>query len=107
MARLHPFLGVTALGLGLCLAACSDPKTARDVNQCAKTTGDTVGSAAKTGGTTAVAGVEQFGGAVGGFFQGGTDEAKRRWNEGKQKTRETATEGARDTDATSRRTDCK
>ncbi|MBN1608909.1 MAG: hypothetical protein JW940_19940 [Polyangiaceae bacterium] len=51
---------------------------------------------------TGVEGVKTFGGAVGGFVSGGSDEAKAKWNEGKKKTRQTAREGADETERTSR-----
>lgn len=55
---------------------------------------------AKTGVKTGVEGVKTFGGAVGGLFTGGSDEAKSNWKKGKEKTRETAHEGAADTKRT-------
>jgi hypothetical protein len=55
----------------------------------------------KTGVRTGVEGVKTFGGAVGGFVSGGSDEAKAKWNEGKKKTRQTAREGADETERTS------
>jgi hypothetical protein len=51
----------------------------------------------KTGATTAVEGVKTFGGATAGLVQGGTDEAKQRWNEGAARTKRTAREGSADT----------
>ena len=52
---------------------------------------------AKTGVTTGVAGVKQFGKAVGGFVEGGGEGAQREWNEGKVETKRTAKEGAAET----------
>ncbi|MEQ9319821.1 MAG: hypothetical protein RIF41_11730 [Polyangiaceae bacterium] len=36
---------------------------------------------------------------MGGWFEGGRDEAKKEWEEGKQKTRQTANQGAANTEA--------
>jgi hypothetical protein len=49
---------------------------------------------AKTGVTTGVEGVKQFGKAVGGFVEGGSQGAEREWNQGKADTKRTAREGA-------------
>jgi hypothetical protein len=38
--------------------------------------------------------VKQFGEATAGLVEGGSDEAKRRWKEGKRETKSTAHEGA-------------
>ena len=62
-----------------------------DVEQGAKT----AGASAELGGRTAVEGVKTAGKTVGGFFEGGSDEAKEKWNEGKEDTRETAKTGAK------------
>ena len=58
----------------------------------------TAGEAVKTGATTAVEGVKATGAAVGGWVEGGSDEAKEKWKEGKQDTKATANEGAADVD---------
>lgn len=88
-------------------AACSNPKTADDIEPCAKTSANTAGSALKTGGTTALAGIETFGASVGGLLDGGTDEAKKKWKEGAEQTKQTANEGSTETKATAQETDCK
>jgi hypothetical protein len=62
-----------------------------DVEQGAKT----AGASAELGGRTAVEGVKTAGKTVGGFVEGGSDEAKEKWNEGKEDTRETARSGAK------------
>jgi hypothetical protein len=62
---------------------------------------------AKTGVTTGVEGVKTFGDATAGLFEGGSDEAKRRWREGKERTKETAHEGAASTRAAARSAPCK
>ena len=69
----------------------SDPcGPADDLEQGAQT----AGASAEVGGRTAVEGVKTFGKAVGGWFEGGSGEAKEKWDEGKEKTRETARVGA-------------
>ena len=82
-----------------------DANTADDVdNRCgaeddAAHAARTAGEAAKTGGKTAWEGLKTAGTAVGGLFEGGTEEAKARWEDGKSRTKETAEEGAADTNA--------
>lgn len=58
----------------------------------------TAGEAVKTGAETGVEGVKTAGKAVGGWVEGGSSEAKEKWNEGKQETKATAHEGAADVD---------
>jgi hypothetical protein len=59
------------------------------------TTGARTGAeGARTGVETGVAGAKQFGNSAAGLVQGGSDEAKARWNDGKQKTKETANRGS-------------
>jgi hypothetical protein len=94
------------------LLACSEPNTADDAaDPCGPE--DDVGHAArtgasgvKTGATTAWEGVKTAGKTVGGLFDEGTDGAKRQWNEGKEKTSETASEGADDTRAVAKDKPC-
>lgn len=81
--------------------------TADDVEPCAKGSAQTVGEAAKTGGETALSGLETFGTSVGGLFEGGTDEAKKKWKQGADKTKQTAKDGGADTKSAARETDCK
>jgi hypothetical protein len=94
---------VSAVALGLFVTACGPSKDAetacgkgpgKDIDRGART----AGAAAVTGGETAVEGVRTFGGAIGGFLEGGSDGAKEEWNQGKQKTSQTAKEGAQKTD---------
>lgn len=82
-------------------------KTADDVDPCIETTGGAVGSAAKTGGETAVAGVTTLGESIGGLFDGGTDEAKKKWDSGAAKTKTTAKGGGADTKGAAKAVDCK
>ena len=81
-----------ALGASSCG---SDTKpAAKTAGRCAEM-GAKVGVAgAKTGVTTGVEGVKQFGRAVGGLVESGSDGAEREWNQGKAETKRTAKEGA-------------
>jgi hypothetical protein len=89
-------LGSILLGLAGCGA--SNPGECKSGAEGSVEKGAKTGvSGAKTGVKTGVEGVKTFGGAVGGLFTGGSDEAKSKWKKGKDKTRETAREGAADT----------
>lgn len=61
------------------------------------TAGRTGLAGAKTGVTTAGEGIKTFGNSAAGLVEGGSGEAKKRWNEGKKETRETARAGKADT----------
>jgi len=52
---------------------------------------------AKTGVKTAVEGVKTFGSATAGLVEGGTGEAKARWKDGSEQTKETAHAGGAET----------
>ncbi|NUO52864.1 MAG: hypothetical protein HOV80_28805 [Polyangiaceae bacterium] len=98
------------IGAMLLVAACSegkDDKTADDVDPCVKSSARTAGTAAKTGGETAVEGVKTLGDSIGGLFEGGKEEAKRRWQQGKQQTKATAKSGGEETKATAAQDECK
>ena len=91
----------------LCVGACGSSGEAKspDSKQCRESAGDDVKMGArtgvegvKTGVKTGVEGVKTFGSAVGGWVEGGSDEARREWNEGKRETKKTANEGAAETD---------
>lgn len=90
--------------LSLAVGCDRDPNTADDIDPCGPAddvehAAGTAGQAVKTGGTTAWEGIKTTGKALGGLVDGGTDEAKKEWEEGKQKTRETARRGAANTEA--------
>jgi hypothetical protein len=53
---------------------------------------------AKAGVKTGVEGVKAFGSSVGGLVSDGKEGAKKNWKKGKEKTRQTAREGADDVD---------
>jgi hypothetical protein len=80
----------------------SDRPPAKTAGNCAKTGAKTGWAGAKTGVKTGVEGVKQAGSAVGGFFEGGSEGASKRWNEGKARTKATANEGAAETSHESR-----
>jgi hypothetical protein len=85
------------IGLGILVGCAATPPCRQgakgDVVLAARTTGEAVETGAKTG----VEGVKAAGRTVGGWVEGGSDEAKEKWKEGKQDTKETAHEGAADT----------
>jgi len=99
------------LFLLIALTACKNEKPASSPSesgggdkQCREDTGDDVNhglktgvSGAKTGVTTAGEGVKAFGSSAAGLVEGGSDEAKKRWREGKKETKATAKEGAQET----------
>jgi hypothetical protein len=91
---LLPLLLCAPLGISACHA--SDPPTKTAVS-CTKMGANTGVAGAKTGVTTGVEGVKTFGKAVGGFVEGGSEEAKKKWQEGKAETKRTAHEGADET----------
>jgi hypothetical protein len=74
-----------------------------DVEQAA----NTAESGAKTGASTAIAGVEQFGKSVGGFVEGGKEGAKEEWNAGGDNTKQTAKKGAGETRTAAKTKPCR
>ena len=96
---LPTFASSLAAALACLMLGCGGSQTCRrgpadDVEMGARTGVE----GAKTGATTAVEGVKTAGSAAAGWVEGGSAEARRRWNEGKQQTRGTAREGAADVD---------
>jgi hypothetical protein len=87
-------------------AAPSGPCT-NVVKEDVKMAGRTGVEGAKTGVAAGVEGVKAAGGATAGLFKGGTDEAKERWREGKEKTRATAREHADQTSSAAHSSPCK
>lgn len=77
--------------------ASNDDGCRQGVGDDLKTAGRTAGAGAKTGLTTAADGIVQAGSAAAGLVQGGTSEAKQRWNEGGTETKSTARKGASET----------
>ncbi len=77
------------------LASCgSSHEPAKSAVNCTKVGANTGVAGAKSGVKTGVEGVKTFGKAVGGLVEGGSDEAKRQWREGKEETDEARIEGA-------------
>lgn len=94
-------LGAAALVMGLVvsLGCASTPPCRKGGAKGAVVTGArTAGDAVETGAKTGVEGVKAAGRAVGGWVEGGTDEAKEEWNQGKADTKATAREGAAEVD---------
>src|SRR4051794_10372111 len=87
-------------------ACASNQEPAKSAVNCTKMGANTGVAGAKTGVKTGVEGVKTFGKAVGGLVEGGTDEAKRQWQEGKAETKRTAHEGADETKRASKAPDC-
>ena len=109
MKRLHLVLFVLLLSCSRNNKSAETPadkpseKPAGD-DQCREDVGDDVKmgaktgvAGAKTGVTTAGQGIKTFGRSAAGLVEGGSDEAKQRWKEGKEDTKATAHEGAGET----------
>lgn len=79
---------------------------ARSAGNCVKKGARTAVAGAKTGVKTGVEGVKTAGKAVGGLVEGGPDEAREKWQEGKADTKRTAHEGADETKRESQAPDC-
>lgn len=81
----------------LAVAGCKEansPPCREDPADDVEVAGRTGVEGVKTGAKTAAEGAKTFGRATGGLFSGGKEEAKEKWNEGKQDTKKTAEEGA-------------
>lgn len=94
-------MGLLAVVFALGGAACHGKASETPEKPCRADVGDDVETAGrtgvegvKTGATTAVEGVKTFGSATAGMVEGGTKGAKEKWNEGAEKTGETADQGA-------------
>ena len=99
---------LVSLGVWSGVVSCgsSNNEPAKTTVNCTKMGANTAVAGAKTGVKTGVEGVKTFGKAVGGFVEGGSDEAKKQWNEGKEETKRTAHEGRDETKSEARATDC-
>ena len=99
--------------LVFCVGCGDDPKTPADVaDDCGpeddvERGANTAVEGAKTGGATAWEGTKTFGKSVGGFVEGGSDEAKQEWNEGKEQTKETARKRSAETKSAARTRPCR
>jgi hypothetical protein len=89
-------------------SACGGSKEpAKNAVDCTKKGVRTGVEGAKTGVKTGVEGVKTFGRGVGGFVEGGSDEAKREWRKGKVETKRTAREGAAETNREANAPECR
>src|SRR5258706_14014230 len=79
---------------------------ARTAAQCAKMGAKTGWAGAKTGVKTGVEGVKAAGKAVGGFVEGGSAEARKEWEQGKEDTRRAAHSGAGEVKQEAGSSDC-
>src|SRR5213592_100420 len=84
----------------------SSREPAKSAVDCTKVGANTGVAGAKTGVKTGIEGVKTFGKAVGGLVEGGSDEAKKQWQEGKEETKRTAHEGADETKREAKSPDC-
>jgi len=96
---------VIATGAGAASCGSSNPP-AKTAEQCTKMGARTGVAGAKTGVKTGVEGVKAVGNAVGGWVEGGSDEAKREWQEGKGETKRVAHSGADEVKQESKSPDC-
>jgi hypothetical protein len=106
--RTSSSLVATAVAI-VALSGCASGKNqgaAHTAGQCVNKGARTGVSGAKTGVLTGVEGVKAAGGAVGGFVEGGSDEASRRWQEGKAETKRTAHEGKAETKGEANTPEC-
>jgi hypothetical protein len=79
---------------------------AKSAEQCTKMGAKTGIAGAKTGIETGVEGVKAAGRTVGGFVEGGSDQARREWQQGKADTKRAAHAGAEDVKQESKSPDC-
>lgn len=85
------------LFLAVAASACASSREqppARTAGECVEKGAKTGVAGAKTGIVTGVEGVKAAGRAVGGFVEGGTDQAGREWKQGKADTRRAARSGS-------------
>jgi hypothetical protein len=102
-----PTRSITLLFVLLGVVSCgSSNEPAKSAVNCTKVGANTGVAGAKTGLKTGVEGVKTFGKAVGGLVEGGSDEAKKQWQEGKEETKRTAHEGADETKREAKAPDC-
>jgi hypothetical protein len=98
---------VAAALLSLACGSSTEGKPpARTAEHCAKLGAKTGIAGAKTGIETGVEGVKAVGKTVGGFVEGGSDQARREWQQGKADTKRAAHAGAGDTKQEAKSPDC-
>ena len=104
-ARLGRISFLMLAALASCGSSTANPP-AKSAEQCAKMGAKTGIAGAKTGVETGVEGVKAAGKAVGGFVEGGSDAARRQWQEGKAETKRTAHSGADDVKREAKSPEC-
>jgi hypothetical protein len=92
--------------VSLACGSSSGKPPAKTAEQCTKMGAKTGVAGAKTGIETGVEGVKAVGKTVGGFVEGGSDQARREWQQGKADTKRVAHEGAGETKQESKSPDC-
>jgi len=93
-SRLLRFTALIVTTTVLACASGREQPPARTAGQCVEKGAKTGFAGAKTGVVTGVEGVKAAGKAVGGFVEGGSDEASREWKQGKDDTRRAARSGS-------------
>src|SRR5690349_18892440 len=83
-------LALAIASAGGSLSCHSSSKPTKTAEQCTKMGARTGVAGAKTGVKTGVEGVKAVGKTVGGWVEGGSEEAKREWQEGKSETKRAA-----------------
>lgn len=92
------------------VSACASTREqppARTAGQCVEKGAKTGFAGAKTGVVTGVEGVKAAGKAVGGFVEGGSDQASREWKQGKAETRRAARSGSDETRSEAHAPNCR
>ena len=102
-AILASVLALTACGSSSSSSAPAESRYGAGLEEDLTTAGRTGAKGAETGAKTGVEGVKAFGDATVGLVEGGQAEAKTRWQEGKQTTKQTARGGAAETKQEARR----
>jgi hypothetical protein len=104
-SRALAWIAAAALASVSC-GSSSGNSPARSAEQCTKMGAKTGVAGAKTGVLTGVEGVKAAGKTVGGFVEGGSDQARREWQQGKSDTKRVAHEGAGEVRQESKSPDC-
>jgi hypothetical protein len=97
---------VAAALASIACGSSSSNSPARTAEQCTKMGAKTGVAGAKTGVVTGVEGVKAVGKTVGGFVEGGSDQARREWQQGKADTKRAAHSGADEVRQESHPPDC-
>jgi hypothetical protein len=100
------WFAAAALGALSCGSGQEGKPPAKTAEQCTKKGAKTGVAGAKTGIETGVEGVKAVGKTIGGFVEGGSDQARREWQQGKADTKRAAHAGADDVRQESKSPDC-